>query len=294
MNWNQGKWQAEIRHEGKKKYIGRYESEAIAALAYDEAAVHMKGSGADLNFPNGAPVSAYSGGALSLAGSSPAAVATGAVHPRWEHQLQARGGGGRSGQSRGVVAAVGSPRPRKRSMAASQAEPVLQQQHVMALVNQQLQGVIVHATALPLPLPAAAAYSPVPPAVTLAQLVGGGALQGAAAYHGQHPQLAALRKKPPPPLSPPPQQQPEQHAPQLSDLLHAAQGGQGAPGGVGGSGGGGGGGGMDALMAAVEQASSSSEAPNSSSSESGGSPLPAMAISATAARGAGLPGLVLA
>jgi len=321
VNWNQGKWQAEIRHEGKKKYIGRFESEEKAALAYDEAAVRMKGGGADLNFPNGAPPSAYRCGALSLGGSSPAAVATGAVQPCWEHQLQARGGHhGGGGQSRGIVAAVGSPRPRQRSMAASQAhaEPVLQQQHVMALVNQQLQGVIVHAAALPLPLlPAAAggigSYSAVPPSATLAQLVGGGALRGAlqqgalqgaaGVYCGLPPQLAARRKKLPPPLSPPPpqlQQPLEHHGPQLSDLLHAEQGGQVSARGGGAGGGGGGGGGMDALMAAVEQASSSSEASNSSSSESGGSPLPTMmAVSAPApmlgaARGVGPPGLVLA
>ena len=47
---NDGKWQARIRAGGKIHYLGRYESEEDAALAYDEAAIMCHGVAAITNF----------------------------------------------------------------------------------------------------------------------------------------------------------------------------------------------------------------------------------------------------
>lgn len=54
VSWSKhvGKWQAAIRADGKRHYLGCYSTAEAAALAYDVAAVELHGAFAWLNFPD--------------------------------------------------------------------------------------------------------------------------------------------------------------------------------------------------------------------------------------------------
>lgn len=54
VSWHRsrGKWRARICKNGKKKYIGIFDSEKEAALAYDREAIKLHGEFARLNFPD--------------------------------------------------------------------------------------------------------------------------------------------------------------------------------------------------------------------------------------------------
>lgn len=53
VTWNKscGKWQVTIGHARRQRYIGVFECEVDAALAYDRAALELFGEFARLNFP---------------------------------------------------------------------------------------------------------------------------------------------------------------------------------------------------------------------------------------------------
>lgn len=46
-----GKWQAQLKHDGKNVYIGIYDDPEDAARAYDQKALELFGEFANLNFP---------------------------------------------------------------------------------------------------------------------------------------------------------------------------------------------------------------------------------------------------
>lgn len=50
---SRGKWAAELTRHYKKHRLGRFDSEVEAAKAYDDAAKHLHGDYAHLNFPTG-------------------------------------------------------------------------------------------------------------------------------------------------------------------------------------------------------------------------------------------------
>jgi len=54
VHWNKSckKWHAQIVHEGKNHYLGVFDSEIAAAMAYDEAARRLHGDFARPNFPS--------------------------------------------------------------------------------------------------------------------------------------------------------------------------------------------------------------------------------------------------
>ncbi len=48
-----GRWYAELTHEGKRVRLGCFDTQRAAAIAYDEAAVRLRGATVRLNFPPG-------------------------------------------------------------------------------------------------------------------------------------------------------------------------------------------------------------------------------------------------
>lgn len=50
VNFNKGRWRAYIQHKGKQINLGRFNTQAEAGRAYDEAAKHLHGDKAKLNF----------------------------------------------------------------------------------------------------------------------------------------------------------------------------------------------------------------------------------------------------
>ena len=68
VHWNKQckKWKAQIVHEGKNYYLGLFDSEIAAAMAYDEASCRLHGEFGRLNFPS-APRSAQAAHPLSAA-----------------------------------------------------------------------------------------------------------------------------------------------------------------------------------------------------------------------------------
>jgi hypothetical protein len=53
VHWNKlsKKWHTQITHEGKNHYLGLFDSEIAAAMAYDEASRRLHGAFGRLNFP---------------------------------------------------------------------------------------------------------------------------------------------------------------------------------------------------------------------------------------------------
>lgn len=52
VRWHQRKWMAEIKVDGKTRYLGTFEIEEDAGRAYDKIAKELHGEFANLNFPN--------------------------------------------------------------------------------------------------------------------------------------------------------------------------------------------------------------------------------------------------
>ena len=63
---NRRKWQAVIWVQGKRKYLGTFKDEELAAKAYDAAAIEYRGARASLNFPT--PESKHSGAVRNKTG----------------------------------------------------------------------------------------------------------------------------------------------------------------------------------------------------------------------------------
>ena len=53
VSWHKasGKWEAQVKYQGKKHHLGYFDDEAAAARAYDAKAATLHGTSAKFNFP---------------------------------------------------------------------------------------------------------------------------------------------------------------------------------------------------------------------------------------------------
>ena len=55
VSWNKGRWEARIRYNGARLYLGRFDDPVLAARAYDALSRYLYADFAGLNFPDEAP-----------------------------------------------------------------------------------------------------------------------------------------------------------------------------------------------------------------------------------------------